>query len=191
METTLNKVYEFAASAHAGQMRKYTPDPYIVHPVRVMEICRQYKQRLPILAAALLHDVIEDTSVSTKGLSLFLHEIMPSGSAAETLQLVIDLTDVYVKSAYPQLNRRRRKEKELERLLKISPDAQTVKYADILDNTSEIVTSDPGFAPRYLRECLSILNGIKDGNTQLRTLALNAVTERLDIIKKKRPETGR
>ena len=191
MESILTAVREFATQAHQGQMRKYAPDPYIVHPVRVMEICRKFDPQLPILAAALLHDVIEDTAITAKTLADFLYRTMETDDAAKTLEIVIDLTDVYVKSAYPQLNRRRRKDKELVRLSQISADAQTVKYADILDNTSEITMSDPGFAPRYLRECLAILNALKDGNSRLRILALKAVNENLDAIKKKRPETGR
>ncbi len=64
MDKVLEKVKEFADNAHGDQMRKYTPDRYIVHPIRVMEICREYDSRLPVLAAALLHDVLEDTKVT-------------------------------------------------------------------------------------------------------------------------------
>ena len=37
MNQVIEKVQDFAGKAHAGQKRKYTPEPYIVHPVRVMQ----------------------------------------------------------------------------------------------------------------------------------------------------------
>ncbi len=152
MENTLDQVRLFASEAHAGQTRKYSPEPYIVHPIRVMETLSGAGMPMPILAAALLHDVVEDTNVTAKELSDFLFRIMDESDAAETFQLVIELTDVYVKPAYPQWNRRKRKDMELQRVAKTSPDAQTIKYADIFDNVHEITFTDPDFAPRYLRE---------------------------------------
>jgi guanosine-3',5'-bis(diphosphate) 3'-pyrophosphohydrolase len=179
MDDILNTVYQFAENAHAGQQRKYTPDPYIVHPVRVMETCRVHEHDMPVLAAALLHDVIEDTAVGPEALSEFLHSAMSRHDASRTFRIVIELTDVYVKQAYPHFNRRRRKDMELERLSEISADAQTVKYADILDNVKEITSSDPGFAPRYLKECRAILKKLDKGNPNLRDEALEAVQTRI------------
>lgn len=167
MEEILNAVYDFADRAHAGQRRKYAPDPYIVHPKRVMETCRQYEATLPMLAAALLHDVLEDTDVGERQMLDFLNQVMSAGDAQQTMVLVVELTDVYVKSAYPQWNRRRRKEKELERIAETSADAQTIKYADILDNSREIGTHDTGFAPRFLKECRAILKVADKGNPTL------------------------
>lgn len=184
MEDILKAVYEFAANAHKGQMRKYTPDPYIVHPVRVMETCRLYDPKVSILSAALLHDVLEDTEVTKDEMSTFLQQVMPD-DAEKTLQLVVELTDVYVKSAYPELNRRRRKDKEIERMSKISSDAQTIKYADISDNVKEIASDDPGFAPRYIAECMAILKKIDRGNPVLYAKALDAVSTAARSVKNK------
>ncbi|MGN6617321.1 MAG: HD domain-containing protein [Ilyomonas sp.] len=61
MNQVIEKVQDFAGKAHAGQKRKYTPEPYIVHPVRVMQICKEYTSSILVLCAALLHDVLEDT----------------------------------------------------------------------------------------------------------------------------------
>lgn len=57
MEEVLEQIRDFADKAHGEQMRKYTPERYIVHPVRVMKICREYTDDITVLAAALLHDV--------------------------------------------------------------------------------------------------------------------------------------
>lgn len=43
----INKIIEFADKAHGDQTRKYTADKYIVHPIRVMETCKQYTDELP------------------------------------------------------------------------------------------------------------------------------------------------
>ena len=76
MEDILNTIRDYADTAHGTQMRKYTPERYIVHPIRVMETCRNYDSRLPILAAALLHDVLEDTPVTEAEMRDFLHSVM-------------------------------------------------------------------------------------------------------------------
>ncbi len=55
----------FAARAHAGQMRKSTDVPYIVHPVGVMLVLLRCGEDEPeLLAAALLHDTVEDAGVT-------------------------------------------------------------------------------------------------------------------------------
>ncbi len=179
METILEKVRDFADLAHGEQMRKYSDERYIVHPLRVMETCRNYNARLPVLAAALLHDVIEDTAVDRWAILDFLYTVMEPIQARYTLALVVELTDVFVKSAYPRLNRRERKDRELARITETSADSQTIKYADILDNTNEIAASDPDFAPRYLRECLAILQRADKGNRVLRNLALDSVRQKI------------
>ena len=64
MEDVLKKIIDFADNAHGEQMRRYTADRYIVHPIRVMEACKSVTNDITILAAAILHDVIEDTPVN-------------------------------------------------------------------------------------------------------------------------------
>jgi guanosine-3',5'-bis(diphosphate) 3'-pyrophosphohydrolase len=57
----LERAFEVAARAHAGQKRK-SGDPYITHPVAVSAILAELGMTPPTLAAALLHDTVEDTS---------------------------------------------------------------------------------------------------------------------------------
>ena len=60
----------FAARAHRAQVRKATDIPYIVHPVSVMLLLQQAGEADPeVLAAALLHDTIEDAGVSAEDLA--------------------------------------------------------------------------------------------------------------------------
>lgn len=183
LEDTLKKVEEFADRAHGGQLRKYGSQRYIVHPVRVMEICRKYSSRLPVLASALLHDVLEDTPVTKKELQEFLESVMNGTDAKRTLDLVVELTDVYVKKDYPHLNRRRRKALEQERMEKTSADAQTVKYADILDNCAEIVKHDPDFGRVFVYECRQLLSKMKKGDERLYRLAWDMVNSNVEALK--------
>ncbi len=171
----INKIIEFADKAHEDQTRKYTPDKYIVHPIRVMETCKQYTDELPVLAAAILHDVIEDTATSQDHILHFLKDLMNENDRNQTITLVIELTDVYVKKDFPKLNRDTRKKMELERLRKISARAQTIKYADIIDNSKEIPQHDPSFAKRCLKECNDILLTLDRGLPKLRNEAINQV----------------
>ncbi len=182
MDAILEKIRDFADKAHGEQQRKYTPERYIVHPVRVMEICKQYTDSLPVLAAALLHDVIEDTPVSEKDIALFLKTIMPEAMVAETVRLVVELTDVYVKQAYPQWNRTKRKQEETVRLSETSAEAQTIKYADILDNSHEILRYDPHFGRRFLKECKAMLAVATRGNRELYKRTLTAIDTALKSI---------
>jgi guanosine-3',5'-bis(diphosphate) 3'-pyrophosphohydrolase len=184
MEDALLKIKDFVRRAHGDQQRKFAHEPYIHHPVRVMEICREYTSHLPILAAALLHDVLEDTATTKDQIQEFLSDVMDERSAMETIQLVIALTDIYTKQQYPQWNRFKRKMKEAERLAAVSGDAQTIKYADIIDNT-DIVHADTDFAGRFLSECRELLKKMPRGNPRLHERAMATVNECLEILKHK------
>jgi GTP pyrophosphokinase len=59
----VKEAYEFAEAAHAGQLRR-SGDPYISHPVAVAGILADLGMDAPTLAAALLHDTVEDTEAS-------------------------------------------------------------------------------------------------------------------------------
>jgi (p)ppGpp synthase/HD superfamily hydrolase len=61
--STLEKAIQIAASAHAGQLDK-AGQPYILHPIRVMLRVNSIEERI----VAVLHDVVEDTSVTLKDL---------------------------------------------------------------------------------------------------------------------------
>ncbi|RYY96182.1 MAG: HD domain-containing protein [Chitinophagaceae bacterium] len=186
MDPVLVLIRDFADNAHGGQLRRYTPERYIVHPVRVMERCAELGATRAQQAAALLHDVLEDTRVDEEELLRFLRSVLNGEEALQTLQLVVELTDVYTTAAYPQWKRRRRKEAETERMAAISGAAQTVKYADILDNAREIVRHDPNFAPKFLKECRQALRVMTAGDGALRAEALRVVQDGLDALPPRR-----
>ncbi len=184
MNTILEKIKNFAAAAHEGQKRKYVDEPYVNHPIRVSEYCQGFSKDLSIAAAAILHDVLEDTAVTPQEMNSFLMSIMSDGEARHTMRLVKDLTDVYTHSAYPEMNRRWRKEKECDRLCKIHPDAQTIKYADIIDNCNDIAGSGDDFAAAYLNECKKLLQRITKGNAGMYKEAIHTVEAGLKKVAK-------
>ena len=149
-----------AVKAHDGQKRKYTEEPYIVHPLMVAHLVSKVPHTSQMIAAALLHDVVEDTDVTFNNIDrLFGHQVT---------NLVWWLTDV---SKPSDGNRAIRKEIDLKHLAKASPEAQTIKLADIIDNARDIQVYDPKFSVVYLKECRNLLNVLREGDETLFNLA--------------------
>lgn len=184
METTkiIDSVIKFADTAHGSQTRKYSKARYIVHPVRVMQMVRPYIDEKPVLSAAILHDILEDTPVTKIELFEFLIQITNHSDAEKTVKLVVELTDVYIKENFLRMNRWIRKKKEAERLSMISYEAQTIKYADIIDNT-DVTHHDPVFARTYLKEADMFLFRMKTGHPYLREKAIKRVKACMEILK--------
>lgn len=135
---------EFAREAHGDQRRKYTGEPYWHHLRNVAADVATQTDDQEIIAAAWLHDTIEDTPVGYNDLRAYFGN--------RVADLVLELTDVYTPENHPNLNRAARKEREAERLSRISDDARLIKLADIRDNTRDIEERDPEFAKVYLKE---------------------------------------
>ncbi len=157
------KNLEFTAQAFAehyhgiiDQRRKYTDEPYIVHPAAVVAIVRAVPHTPAMLAAAWMHDVLEDTPATV--------EEMRRTFGQEVTSLVEMLTNV---SRPEDGNRAKRKAIDLAHLAKASPEAKTIKLADIIDNTNSIITRDPSFARTYLAEKARALIVLRDGDPDL------------------------
>lgn len=179
MEEALEKIKAFAAEAHGDQKRKFSGAPYVNHLVNVMEICREATDDISMLAAALLHDVLEDTEVPKEAMEQFLTEVLGRKTALRTIGLVEELTDVYVKKDFPKWNRRKRKDREEDRISTTSADSQTIKYADIIDNCRSIPIEED-FARTFLLETRSLLRKIRKGNPDLYQRAVKTVNEQLE-----------
>lgn len=66
--TLIERATALAMRAHTGQMRKEAPMPYIVHPIAVGLILARHGFSDAVIAAALVHDVIEDMNVTEEEL---------------------------------------------------------------------------------------------------------------------------
>ena len=163
----LKDIILLAVDLHGNQKRKYTGEPYVNHTVQVAKIVKNYGGDDIMVYAAVLHDVLEDTNTTKEELFNHLRQIIGSGNAIEVVKLVQELTDVFIKDDYPNINRKGRKEMEAMRLGSISPKAQTIKYADLLDNGQDIMKNDPKFGRVYLKEKEQILKHMNKGNQEL------------------------
>ncbi len=184
-DSVLERVRDFAEKAHGKQKRKYVNEPYINHTVRVRDILREFTNDEAVLSAALLHDVLEDTEVTEEELLDFLQSVFDEVIARKTIELVKDLTDEFIKSKYPDLNRRARRSQEAIRLANTKPDAHTIKYADIIDNVRDIVASESDFALVYIRECKTLLQRLTKGNGVLYSRALQTVDDAMQAYWRK------
>lgn len=176
-ENILRFVTSLADRAHGKQVRKYTGERYIGHPIRVMDMVREYNDDVRVCCAALLHDVLEDTPVTHDEMRSELLRVLPGRETEHVMELVVELTDVFVREAYPRMNRRTRKDKEAQRLATISGEAQSIKYADIIDNVSDIVQQDLDFARVFVREGKRMLTAMNAGHPDLREKAIALVDQ--------------
>lgn len=141
---------------HAGQLRKYTGEPYHVHPFEVARILRGVGASEDLQIAGLLHDVIEDCGVTAMQL-----EAQFGPRVAALVQMVTDV------SKPEDGNRAVRKALDRAHLAKADPAGQTLKLADLISNTSSIVIHDPAFAKIYMKEKLDLLLVLGDGHIDL------------------------
>lgn len=176
MTDFVKRAIGFASFHHADQKRKFSGLPYIFHPLAVMAIVSTVTSKREMLAAAVLHDVLEDTDATPSGIELAF--------GREVRDLVLQLTDI---STPDDGNRAHRKMLDRKHLAKASPDAMTVKLADIIDNASTVVEEDPNFAKVFLMEKTLTLDVLRNGDSRLWSEAMIVVRRglrRLEVIKR-------
>ena len=171
----MDRARAFATRAHRriDHRRKYTQQPYEVHLAAVARTVTELTGDPEMIAAAWLHDVVEDTPVT-------LAEVEESFGAA-VARLVEELTDV---SRPGDGSRARRKAVDREHLAQASPRAKTVKLADLIDNTSDITAHAPGFARVYVPESLALLAVLQEAHPALferATLVVHECARQLGI----------
>lgn len=147
-----------ATVAHAGQRRKWTNEPYIEHPMRVAELVRTTQTTShyvsdDMICAALLHDVVEDTALNMDAV-----EIVFGGRVAGYVSALTNVKGDWIG------NRATRKVIEVIRLSQACPEVQTIKLADLIDNTADIVKWDEKFAIVYMAEKKALLEVLVKGN---------------------------
>ena len=157
----------FAIAAHerVDQKRKYTGEPYWHHPAAVAELVRSVPHTEEQIAAAWLHDTVEDTGVTTAEIERQFGTIVA--------QYVDALTDI---SRPDDGNRAARKAKDRQHSGGAPAAAKTVKLADLIDNSRSILARDPDFARVYIEEKRLLLPLLRDGDATLWAMA-NAIVE--------------
>tara|TARA_B100001093_G_scaffold48995_2_gene41621 strand:- start:4534 stop:5040 length:507 start_codon:yes stop_codon:yes gene_type:complete len=158
---SLTRILKFATGAHEGQKRKYSDEDYITHPIEVAKRVNHKHVDEQMTAAALLHDVLEDTKVTHLEMRTFLHTVYSVEMAERVLSLVVELTDVFTHEDFPNMNRKSRKGLEALRLYYVSDDAKKIKLVDIEHNSESILKKDPKFAKVFLEEKKELLKYLK------------------------------
>ena len=143
----LEEAYHFSDAAHQGQLRK-SGEPYISHPVAVAEILSHWQLDAQTLCAALLHDVVEDTEVSTDDISRRFGK-----PVADLVDGVSKLDRIEFQSQQDAQAENFRK-----MLLAMARDVRVmlIKLADRLHNMRTLDAVSPAQRRRVARETLEI-----------------------------------
>lgn len=160
------KARAFAVERHGGQVRRYSGYPYATHLLSVANLVRSVPHTEEMIAAAWLHDTLEDTN--TTGDEILAH-----------FGPVVALYVNFLTDRQPHIvgNRARRKQLYRQWIAGAPPAVKTIKLADLIDNTSTIVAHDPGFAKVYMAEKKALLGALQDGDEALLRGATTLVGE--------------
>lgn len=130
-DNLIERAVEYATEKHKGQKRKNTQgSDYIVHPLEVMGFIKKFGIHKPeILAAAVLHDVVEDTDAT--------HEEIESKFGKEVSDLVREVSD---DKSLPKVER---KKFQVHSMKGKSMGARAIKIGDKWSNTRDLLTDSP------------------------------------------------
>lgn len=173
MDDLVDKARQFAIKAHGrlDHRRKYSSEPYPVHLQAVADMVASVSDDPEMVAAAWLHDTMEDTPTTEVELN------QRFGPAVA--QLVAELTDV---GRPADGNRAIRKYIDRGHLAKASPRAKTIKLADLIHNCQDICSHDPEFAKVYLVEMASLLEVVREGDVTLYSRAMAVLQKSADTL---------
>jgi GTP pyrophosphokinase len=165
--TQVWEAYRYADQAHQGVVRK-TGEPYISHPVSVACILADMHMDLPTIMAALLHDVVEDTDISTDDIKEKFGQ-----QVAELVDGVTKLDKIEFQSASVAQAENFRK-----MLLAMSQDVRVilVKLADRLHNMQTLEGMRPEKQKLIAKETLDIYAPIAN------RLGLNEIYQELEDL---------
>ncbi|MGH8461342.1 MAG: RelA/SpoT family protein [Stenotrophobium sp.] len=164
----VRRAHEFGARLHAGQARS-SGEPYIYHPLAVAQILAGLRLDHVTIAAAILHDVIEDTGISRDSLALeFGHDVAELVEGVSKIGKIEGMTRA-----------ERQAESFRKLLLAMAQDLRVilVKLADRLHNMRTLGAMEPAKRRRTARETLEIYApiaqrlGIHGIGTELEDLA--------------------
>ena len=128
--TLLDRAIIFAVKAHAGTERRGKGYPYIVHPLEAMEIVATMTPDQELLAAAALHDTVEDTDVTVEQIRAEFGDRIATLVADESEERPDGLSD--------EESWHDRKRAAINHLANASHDAKIVALGDKLSNMRAI-----------------------------------------------------
>jgi len=154
----INKAKKFAKLKHGNDKRKFTNELYYTHPFAVVERLKtfnKYKNNETMLAAAYLHDTLEDTKTTYHELKHIFNK--------EIANLVLELTSN--KEEYTNKQNKTNHSIKAQYLTKkinnMSKNARIIKLADREHNVSSISGAPSSFVKGYTKETKYILENLK------------------------------
>lgn len=137
----ISKAYTFAKNAHMGQYRKYTNESYIVHPYEVAQLVREYTDDSNVIAAALLHDTIEDCNVT--------YDDIKEDFGIRVADMVYMLTNDVNK-----INAMGKQEYMIKKLSLLDSNCLLIKLCDIYNNISDTKSKSQAYTYKTIVESL-------------------------------------
>lgn len=152
----INKAILFARYAHRNQLRKWSNEAYWTHTERVGNKAFHLGLDIDVVAAAYLHDVIEDQEVTV--------ELLTSLFNSTVANYVWQLSD---QSTLADGNRKTRKAIDRYHITQASSQIKTVKLIDTEDNLLDIQVTNADFAKVYFKEKRDLLEVLRDGDQRM------------------------
>jgi len=151
MNDLTKKAYHFAVMAHTGQVRR-GGEPYIFHPMGVALQVAKVVEDTDMIAAALLHDVIEDTRITKEDLTVEFNENI--ANLVQELTIDQKQKEILGKKVYLGIE-----------ILKMTDEALLIKLADRFHNVRDLITLDDiEFIKLYYKETIYILEKLSTRN---------------------------
>lgn len=152
-ESPKDVALSIAREKHSYQYRKFSKEMYFNHPSRVAKTIAKYTNDENIIAAAALHDTLEDTNTSLKELDAVFGEKITS--------LVKELTTIK-----HELEKVGKANYLLNKMNKMSSGALLIKLCDRLDNVSDFKVASQKFIDKYIKETHFILGNLTNKLTK-------------------------
>lgn len=132
MDTSFfDKAAIYAVKAHSGVERRGKDFPYIIHPFEAASIVATMTKDQELLAAAVLHDVVEDTDITAEDIKKEFGE--------RVANLVASESDIVVENKSVEDSWKERKKAAIEHLSNVSHDAKMVALGDKLSNARALL----------------------------------------------------
>jgi len=152
--TLIERAQKCATAAHKGQLRK-SGDPYITHPVAVAQTVAEWGLDAEAIAAALLHDTVEDTEMVIEDIAAEFNDSIASLVDGLTKLAIIEK----IPQAGPESGRLESSNENLRKLLLASTEdlrVMLIKLADRRHNLQTLAYLPPASRHRIARESLEI-----------------------------------
>lgn len=129
----ISKAHKIMLAAHGQQKRKTDGSPYVIHPLMVAKKLARLDFSDAVIAAAMVHDVLEDTEVDEKTLRQELGD--------EVVDIILPLSED------KSLEWEERKKIYLEKVKNSSPETKAVAIADKIHNLESLITGYKNMGP--------------------------------------------